>query len=496
MFASLRSRLLLSYALLVGVVLFVVASALLVYLVRNPPALLAARLRLQTAAESINQRSSNWAELRPEAVWELLERYDEHYGVRALIYDASGVLLLDTRQEVAVSLDLPRFGTDSERRTWLGVRTLQDSAGQDWLATVRAWGQGNRLMLATERPDLSLTEVLRNRGDDLLPFFRVAGLVAILLSLLLAIGMARWIAAPLQRIDQAARKVAVGLYQPIQPEGPTEVRSLAGTFNEMAAQVQVSQRSQRDFVANVSHDLKTPLTSIQGFAQALLDGTAADTETIQQSAEVIAAEAARMQRMVADLLDLARWDAGMVELQREPVDLNSVLTRLTQRLSPQASAQKVTLGLNLTEMPPVIGAEDRLTQLFSNLVDNAIQHSPPHSQVIISSRVVDGWALVQVQDQGAGIPLEERQRVFERFYQVDKARSATTGKSKRRGSGLGLAIANEIALAHGGQIWVESQSAPPQTLGPGQGSTFVVKLPFAVPDDSGQVQRTISPGAV
>jgi signal transduction histidine kinase len=287
--------------------------------------------------------------------------------------------------------------------------------------------------------------------------------------------MGWWISNPLRKISAAAGSVAAGEAHPIPLEGPTEVKQLAGAFNEMAVRVQTGLQSQRDFVANVSHELKTPLTSIQGFAQAILDGTASTPEALQQAAGVISDEAGRMNRLVLDLLTLARLEGGTANLKRIPLDLAAILAGAAERLTPQAKAAQVTLQVEIQPLPELTGDEDRLAQVFTNLLDNAIKYTGVGGAVRLSAARLEDQVEVSVADNGPGLAPEDQARIFERFYQADKSRA---DKSRRggagRGVGLGLAIAREIVAAHGGTIQVVSA--------PGKGSNFVVRLPIARPE--------------
>jgi signal transduction histidine kinase len=258
------------------------------------------------------------------------------------------------------------------------------------------------------------------------------------------------------------------------------VQDVARAFNEMGERLDASQRSQRDFVANVSHDLKTPLTSIQGYAQAILDG-ASDAP---DAAQVIYDEAGRMHRMVLDLLDLARMDAGTLGFEWAPVDLGGLLRGVVQKHTLQVQRGLVELRLDMPgengdEPLVLVGDADRLAQVFANLVDNAVKFTPAHGQVQIAARLVEGWAEVAIADNGPGIPAGELERIFERFYQVDKARPG----GERRGVGLGLAIAREIVEAHGGTIQASNRSAVES------GCIFTVRLPLSHPPDRPLAQR-------
>jgi len=267
----------------------------------------------------------------------------------------------------------------------------------------------------------------------------------------------------------AAEAIAGGEYeQQLVPRGPEEVQRVARSFNSMSAQVAAGRQAQRDFVANVSHDLKTPLTSVHGWSQALLDGTAATAAAQERAARVIFNESERMGRMVDQLLDLAKIESGQLVLQRERLDLAQLLTNVHHNLQVRAAEKEIHFTLETVPVPPVLGDHDRLMQVFSNLADNAITHTPGHGRVHLALKPhADRKAVdVSVQDTGPGMPPEELSRIFERFYQVEKSRAQT---AERRGTGLGLAIVQELVTLHGGRIIARSA--------PGQGSLFTVRLP-------------------
>jgi signal transduction histidine kinase len=301
----------------------------------------------------------------------------------------------------------------------------------------------------------------------LLPIIQ-GGVVALLLSLVLAYMLSRWVADPLQQLVAAARNYPSTELQPIPPRGPHEVQDLTHAFNSMVQRVENSQRSQRDFVANVSHELKTPLTSIQGFAQALLDATADTPEKRQQAAQIIYSEAGRLHRMALDLLDLARLEAGTADLDMADVDIDALLRNIVEKFMPQARKARVRLQWNGSEPFPLLrGDGDRLAQVFSNLVDNALKFTPAGGQVTLSAAEVGDELEITVTDTGVGVPRQALPRLTDRFYQADPARPG----GEKHGTGLGLAIAQEIVQAHGGRIDVRSEV--------GSGTTVVVYLPLA-----------------
>jgi two-component system sensor histidine kinase ResE len=253
----------------------------------------------------------------------------------------------------------------------------------------------------------------------------------------------------------------------------------------MNNRMQTSRKSQRDFVANVSHELKTPLTSVQGFAQAILDGTADTPESRQQAARIIYNEAGSMHRMVLDLLDLARLDAGTFELQCAPVNLPALLNNIAEKFYPQAHTAGVSIQVESAALPAVMGDGDRLAQVFSNLVDNALKHTPAGGTVTLRTRLsgpstsqeAGPEIQVDVADTGAGIPPEALPHIFERFYQADPSRPG----GEKHGTGLGLAIVKEIVGAHSGKISVRSTADT--------GSLFTVTLPLTPPDTSAVTRR-------
>jgi signal transduction histidine kinase len=220
----------------------------------------------------------------------------------------------------------------------------------------------------------------------------------------------------------------------------------------------------QEFVANVSHELRTPLTSIRGFVEALRDGTIGDDAGRQRSLAVIDAELRRLQRLVADLLDLSRIESGQATLRREPVDLAAVLRHCAEVAAGRAEEADIELVVIASPgVPPVTGDADRLEQVVRNLLDNALRYTAAGGRVELWLATVERKVHIVVTDTGAGIPEHALPRLFERFYTADPARAG-------RGTGLGLAIAREIALAHGGDIAVAST--------PGVGSTFTVVLPL------------------
>jgi len=223
----------------------------------------------------------------------------------------------------------------------------------------------------------------------------------------------------------------------------------------------------RDFVANVSHELKTPLTAIQGAVETLLDGALKDPVHGRPFLESIAEESARLARLVDDLLTLAQVESRQTVLRKEPIPLQAFLQEEVARHRASAQAQQVSLALEIGPAIALLRADrEQLVQAVGNLLENAIKYNRPGGRVAVRASESSGRLRIEIEDTGIGIPAGDLPRVFERFYRVDKARSGETG-----GTGLGLSIVKHVAEAHGGTVQVESR--------PGQGSTFALIFPLA-----------------
>ncbi len=223
----------------------------------------------------------------------------------------------------------------------------------------------------------------------------------------------------------------------------------------------------RDFVANVSHELKTPLAAIRGFAETLRDGALDEPAVARRFTERIVSQCRRLQELLDDLLTLSRLEGVAPALEREPVALAAVVHRAVELIAAAAREKKVTIEVETGDepLPPVLGDPDGLERLVLNLLDNAIKYNRPEGRITVRLSRTDGEALLEVTDTGIGIPPDSIPRLFERFYRVDKGRAREEG-----GTGLGLAIVKHVAQTHGGQVEVESHA--------GQGSTFRVRLPL------------------
>lgn len=227
------------------------------------------------------------------------------------------------------------------------------------------------------------------------------------------------------------------------------------------------EEMRREFVANVSHELRTPLTYLQGYTEAILDGLAADPDEEKKYLKIILDETLRLRRLVSDLLDLSRIEAGQLALEKGEVNLAELCSEVAEKVWPLAEEKEIRLELDVpAQLPPAWGNADRLQQVLINLLDNALRHTGAGGKVAVTAKVQGEELAVSVHDTGPGIPPEELPYIFERFYKVEKARTRTTA-----GTGIGLAIVKGLVEAHGGRVWVEST--------PGKGSVFTFTVPAA-----------------
>jgi signal transduction histidine kinase len=295
--------------------------------------------------------------------------------------------------------------------------------------------------------------------------FLLAGAFAAVIALLIARWLARGMTQPLRDMAQAARRMETGDYSTrIHTTSRDEVGQLATAFNRMSEELEHLEQSRRDLVANVSHELKTPITAIRAHLENLLDGV---EQPAPETLQVMLAQSERLGRLVEQLLDLSRLESGEVPLQREDVTLEPLVEQVVSEIEVARPERGVRLERELAEDLPAVDADrERVHQVLFNLVDNAVRFTPPGGEVKVSAYRHNGSVEVRVADTGVGIPAEHLPRLFERFYRVDTARSREDG-----GTGIGLAIARSVVEMHGGHIRAESEL--------GRGSTFTFDLPVA-----------------
>ena len=300
----------------------------------------------------------------------------------------------------------------------------------------------------------------------------IGALLAGGLGLLFGLVLSRGLTAPLQRLAGAARAVAARDFsRRVKAEGGAEVAEVAHAFNEMTVALAASERQRQNMVADIAHELRTPLAVVQGNLRAILDDVyPLDKVEISRLYD----ETRLLSRLVDDLRELALADAGQLRLNLRPTDAAAIILSTVDHLALAAEAQEITLGSQVpADLPPIQADADRLGQIVRNLLINALRHTPPGGTVTVTaSRAGDG-VQVAVADTGEGIAPEDLPRVFDRFWRADPARARSAGREQpwAGGTGLGLAVAQSLVQAQGGRIWVEST--------PEQGSTFRFTMPLA-----------------
>ena len=361
----------------------------------------------------------------------------------------------------------------------LPLREAGDVVPQEMLPALRRGGTlrgsltfgGDELLFAARRVSDKVLVLSRPAGlqpGDWRPFLDALLIAAAIGAALAAIAsflLARAIARPVRAVAEASRSLAAGAApEPIPVGGSDELASLASSFNDMATQLARARQAEQSFLLSVSHELKTPLTAIRGYSEALSEGAVAPEE----AAQVVSREAGRLERLVQDLLDLGRMQRSRFSVRRERVDLAESAAEATRRFEPQAAAFGVSLSLDAPGPAQADGDPDRVLQVLSNLIENALRVTPTGGSVAVAVRP----GAVTVRDTGPGLEPDDLPRAFDRFFLW-----ARYASERKVGTGLGLAIVKELTEAMGGAVTVEST--------PGAGTSFTISLPpgSPVPDD-------------
>jgi signal transduction histidine kinase len=289
--------------------------------------------------------------------------------------------------------------------------------------------------------------------------------LAIIISLVLTFFLSGRISSPVATLASAARQLGRGdLSLRIQFRGKGEVKELAQAFNSMADDLEHAEQLRRNLIADVAHELRTPLSNIQGYLEAIRDRVMKPNRpTILSLNE----EAALLSRLVDELQELSLVEAGELKLVYQTEDIAKLIEQTVVSWQPRVAAKEISLSLDLPDNLPQVSIDwQRISQVLHNLLENAVTHTPKRGAINVAATTQDDKIEVRVSDTGEGIPSEDLPNIFERFYRVDKSRARATG-----GSGLGLTIAKRLVEAHGGKIAVESEL--------GKGSSFSFTIPIA-----------------
>jgi len=316
-------------------------------------------------------------------------------------------------------------------------------------------------------PDLTAEpyDTFRNLSASTSYFLLVGGALAIIISLILILFLSRRVTSPIGILSKAARQLGRGdLSRRVQVRGEGEVAALAQAFNSMAADLENNEQLRRNLIADVAHELRTPLSNIQGYLEAIRDRVMKpDAATIGSLNE----EAALLSRLVNELQELSLAEAGELKLVYQAEDIGKSVKQAVAPWQPKLETKEISLSLDLPDNLPLVNIDwQRVNEVLHNLLENAVVHTGKGGIITVAATKQDNWVEVSVSDTGEGIPAADLPNIFERFYRVDKSRARATG-----GSGLGLTIARRLVEAHGGKITVQSRV--------GKGSRFSFTLPIA-----------------
>ena len=383
----------------------------------------------------------DWAGIQP-----VVERMGSLSGRRIILTNTSGIVVADSQGDLLGE----QYYSDSPCKA-LSPPWTEDVIGMLYISPEPSAGaestSPHRLSAAIGR------------------FLLWGGLLAVAIALLLTFFLSRRIVAPVKALTLTARRLGKGDFsQRIRFKGKGEVGELARAFNSMAGDLERAEQMRRNIIADVAHELRTPLSNLRGYLEAVRDGVIKpDADTIRSLDE----EATLLSRLVDDLQELTLAEAGELKLERQTEDITELINRTVAVVQTQATAKGVSVSIDLSDkLPPVNIDSPRITQVLRNLLENAVAHTAKGDAITVTAGQQGSWLEVTVGDTGEGIPAEDLPNIFERFYRVDKSRSRATG-----GSGLGLTIAKRLVEAHGGGIEVQSEL--------GKGSRFTFTLPVS-----------------
>ena len=381
-----------------------------------------------------------------EGVQSVVEEKSSVLGQHIIVTDVDGMVIADSRGE---GLGEP-YSTDSPGRP---LKTL--------------W-EGEHVGTLYLEPDPAVEPYLpplQGLSESMNRFLVLGGLLAIGLALVLTFVLSRRVSSPIQALALTAGQLGRGdLSQRAQVREKGEIGALAQAFNSMATNLEHAEQLRRNLVADVAHELRTPLSNIQGYLEAIRDRVMKpNAATIRALSE----EAALLSRLVEELQELSLAEAGELKLVYQAEDIATLVKQTATPWEPQATAKEISLSLDLPDRLPSVNIDwQRISQVLHNLLENAVAHTGRGGKITISAARKGDWVEIGVADTGEGIPAEDLPNIFERFYRVDKSRARATG-----GSGLGLTIAKRLVEAHGGRIEAQSKL--------GKGSRFSFTLPVA-----------------
>jgi signal transduction histidine kinase len=372
----------------------------------------------------------------------------DFYGRRVILTDANNIVVADSEEEL--------IGTAYADHVSGQERRMDPPWATAFIGT---------LHVDTAEPSEVNKAAMQIAFNSIGRFFLWGGLIAVAVALILTFILSRRILSPVKALTEASKKLGKGDFsQRVTVDDKGEVGELAESFNAMASDLERNEQLRRNMVADVAHELRTPLSNLNGYLEAIRDGVIKpDAETIRSLSE----EGTTLSGLVNDLQELSLADAGELKLNYQSVDIAKLVKEAVTAAKTRAKAKNIKLSTGLPGNLPRINIDSqRIRQVLNNLLANAIEHTINKGTITITAHRKANEITISVIDTGEGISAEDLPNIFERFYRVDKSRARSTG-----GSGLGLTIAKRLVEAHGGRIWAESE--------PGKGSIFSFTLPVS-----------------
>jgi len=400
-------------------------------------------IRMEIELSRYYDQQGSWEGIQP-----FVKQWGSLHGRRLILTDTSGIVVADSEGDL---LGKP-YNPDSPGRPIL-LPWEEGAIGTLYINPEPPPGAG-----FPPPPPLALYLAIGR-------FFLWGGLVAVAIAVAITFFLSRRILAPVKALTTVAKRLGRGDFSPrVQVKDKGELGELAQAFNTMASDLEHTEKLRRNMVADVAHELRTPLSNIRGYLEAIRDGVIKpDAKTIRSLNE----EAVLLSRLVDDLQELALAEAGELKLVRQTEDVSKLVKQTVASVQAQAKAKGLLVSTSLPDrLSPVNIDYHRISQALRNLLENAVVHTTKGGTITVAAKQQENWVEVSVTDTGEGIPTEDLPNIFERFYRVDKSRARATG-----GSGLGLTIAKRLVEAHGGKIKVQSEM--------GKGSCFTFTIPVS-----------------
>lgn len=402
--------------------------------------------RVEIELGRLFQFMRSWENVQPFVV-----QMGNLYGRRIIITDGQGIVVADSGEELLGD----RYESGEPGTVLTGAMGMG-------FGRMSSGSAGTLHILPGDGPDINRA-ALEISYNTLGRFFLWGGAMAVAIALLLTFVLSRRILAPVRALTQAARRFGKGEFsRRVDYRGQGEMAELAQSFNSMAEDLEHTEHLRRNMVADIAHELRTPLSNLSGYLEAIGDGIVRpDDATIRSLSE----EASSLSRLVDDLQELSLADTGSLKLVLQTADIAAIISETVTAIQAKAASRGLTVAADMAGgLPPVMVDTHRIRQVLHNLLENAVIHTDSGGSITVSAAREGGYIRISVTDTGEGIPADELPRIFERFYRVDKSRTRATG-----GTGLGLTIARRLVEAHGGAISVEST--------PGKGTTFRFTIP-------------------